>query len=240
MNIETENIVALGVARELSGINQWQFDLVKKFIGRRVLEVGPGCGYLSRRLEVDKLVVIEKNVAYSEKLRENLHDKKDVEIVFKDVTESDSKFFGRYNFDTVVSINVVEHIEDDKKVFKFFHEILKSTGKLVLLVPNHEFLYCNMDILSGHFRRYDRRKLTQLLQKSGFKVIECKPVMKIGGLVYFFRGRFCRDTKLFFREKTERKVRILRRCISLMKLFDVMTPDVFGLSLVCVGEKVGA
>jgi hypothetical protein len=62
-------------------------------------------------------------------------------------------------FDTLLYIDVLEHIEDDLGQLSQASGCLKPGGNLVVLSPAHPFLYTAFDRAIGHFRRYTRRSL---------------------------------------------------------------------------------
>jgi len=73
-------------------------------------------------------------------------------------------------FSCVVALEVLEHIEDDIQALKEWKDWMVPGGKLILSVPAHQKKWNNNDIYAGHFRRYDYKDLTQVLESSGFKI----------------------------------------------------------------------
>lgn len=223
------------VARETSGIYEWQFELIKPYLGRRILELGPGDGYFSRRLQGEKLVLIEKYRSHVDSLKKTFGSDDKIEIVNDDILKVDIDLLSEYDFDTILSMNVLEHIEDDMRVFHIFYQILKSPGKIILILPAHSFLYCGVDQVSGHFRRYDKSKLVSNLENGGFKIVKCNHIMRIGALVYYYKGKIRKSNELFFHRNN--KAGFIRHFLPFMKLFDKLVPLNFGLSILCVAEK---
>jgi SAM-dependent methyltransferase len=89
--------------------------------------------------------------------------------------------------DVIYSLNVLEHIEDDRKTLQTLVEKLKVGGRLVLYVPAFPILYSAFDRRIGHFRRYRRSPLQSLLTETGFRVRRAVYVDSIGfalALVY--------------------------------------------------------
>ena len=85
--------------------------------------------------------------------------------------EEGQYFFRNGLFDSIVCLNVLEHISDDLKALKNSQKLLKEGGTLVLLVPAHKILFSNFDKTLGHFRRYTTGELTHKLKSAGFTVI---------------------------------------------------------------------
>lgn len=78
-------------------------------------------------------------------------------------------------FDTVLAMEVLEHIEDDVAALESWASWLRPGGRLVLSVPAHPRLWNASDVWAGHFRRYTRDGLKQVVETAGFQVehIEC-------------------------------------------------------------------
>ena len=68
--------------------------------------------------------------------------------------------FGNGGPDSIVYINVLEHVEDDQTELRMAHSVLASGGRLLVFVPAHEWLMSRFDRKLGHFRRYTRESLT--------------------------------------------------------------------------------
>ena len=69
----------------------------------------------------------------------------------------------------VTLCDVLEHVEDDKRVLQETYRILEPGGFLFITVPAYEFLWGGADTLSLHKRRYSRKRLIQLLQECPFQ-----------------------------------------------------------------------
>jgi len=68
-----------------------------------------------------------------------------------------------------VSLDVIEHIEDDNAAIASMRDSLKTGGTLILSVPALSRLYGPKDIEIGHYRRYDRMVLLDVLSRNGFE-----------------------------------------------------------------------
>jgi hypothetical protein len=80
----------------------------------------------------------------------------------------------------VYSINCLEHIENDAAALQAIHGILIANGTLVLYVPALQVLFSSMDKHVGHYRRYQRKKLINLVESQGFVVTEARYVDSFG------------------------------------------------------------
>lgn len=73
-------------------------------------------------------------------------------------------------FDVIGAFDVIEHIDDDMSVLRGIHKALKPKGRLVLTVPQHEFMWSSIDEFVHHRRRYGREKLVSKIVSAGFQV----------------------------------------------------------------------
>ncbi len=76
-------------------------------------------------------------------------------------------------FDLVVMLDVLEHIEDDYAALDSIKVLLKEQSKLLITVPAYQSLWSNRDVVNQHFRRYNIKNLTELLLRCNFKVSYC-------------------------------------------------------------------
>lgn len=92
-------------------------------------------------------------------------------------------------FDTVVMADVLEHIEDDAITLKKIFNVIKPGGRLIIVVPAYPFLFCHSDEAEGHFRRYTRSGLKELIERSGFHILGLRYWNMIGLLPHFLFGK---------------------------------------------------
>ena len=126
------------------------YSKVKKFIKGDVLEVGAGIGSFTKNYE--KLI---RKLTLSEIDPDNLT------IIKKKFSNPKFSFTNKFtkdleeNFDTIMYLNVLEHIEDDIEEINNALKKLKKNGHLIILVPAHNNLYSKFDEAVGHFKRYE-------------------------------------------------------------------------------------
>ncbi|OGM10526.1 hypothetical protein A2159_01140, partial [Candidatus Woesebacteria bacterium RBG_13_34_9] len=168
----------LEIMREASWYNDWLFKLIKPFLGQEVLEVGCGIGNFTPLLAKKSLVfAIDVNEKYTKLLKKSSFGT--TRTGFGDI-EKNEYFFKNEKFDTVVCLNVLEHIKNDFKALVNMKKLIKKDGNLVLLVPAHKNLYSQFDKELGHFRRYDKKELLSILRKADFKIDVLKPINWLG------------------------------------------------------------
>lgn len=150
----------------------WVYELIAPHLGRSLLEVGSGVGVVSRFLveRGDPIILSDHHPAYLEHLRARFGAQPQVAFQLLDLTRLPYETVRPV--DTVVCLNVLEHLEDDAAVLAGFHRLLPPGGRLVLQVPNYPALYGSLDAAYGHFRRYTRRGIVERVTAAGFRVVE--------------------------------------------------------------------
>jgi SAM-dependent methyltransferase len=98
--------------------------------------------------------------------------------------------------DSVISFNVLEHIENDAAAIAAIRSVVPNHAVLGLIVPAHPSLYGKMDAQAGHFRRYTRDTLTSVLQQSGWVVQQCRYVNALGAAGWWYHNRWRRNATL--------------------------------------------
>jgi hypothetical protein len=92
----------------------------------------------------------------------------------KAVNDFFSPRYAQEGFDSVVYINVLEHIQDDRTELAHALEILNPQGHLLLFVPALAWLYSDFDKQIGHFRRYTKKDLSSLVRNIGFTLVKAQ------------------------------------------------------------------
>jgi SAM-dependent methyltransferase len=97
--------------------------------------------------------------------------------------------------DTVILVNVLEHIEDDKWALRCIMRMLRSGGHLLIFVPAMQFLMSNLDRLLGHYRRYEKAELASKVGSAGGQILICKYFDFLGILPWFVFNRLLGVTR---------------------------------------------
>ena len=221
---------------ELDRYNHWIYESVSHALGRRVLEVGSGTGNITRFLCVGGREVMATDVvpSYRNELERLFDGHPNVSVGKFDLTTKAPDAFVADPFDSIVCLNVLEHIEDDLFALRQMLDSLAPGGNLALLVPAHQFLYGEFDRALGHFRRYERRELAGKLEKVGFVVREMKFFSLIAALPWLINGRLLKRDHI----PTE-QANLANLLVPLLKLERLIGPPC-GLSLIAIAQKPGA
>ena len=141
--------------------------------------------------------------------------------------------FASQRLDTIVALNVVEHIEDHLGALRTMHEMLVPGGRVIILVPALPSIYGTLDTELQHFRRYTRATLAAVIADAGFRLEHLSWFNRVGVFGWWLNARV-------------RKVP--RIPLAQLRMFDAIVPLLtaerfvplpFGQSLVAVGRRDG-
>lgn len=151
---------------------KWMIDAVTPHLGSSILEIGAGIGNLSSQLPLkSKLIFTESDPFLFEilksKIARQFSQLDNVKTLLIDVSTDWTEPLISENLDTIVSFNVLEHIQDDHKAFKQFYTLLKNSKspnpkRIVTFVPAHSWAFGEMDSVFKHFRRYNHQRLINI------------------------------------------------------------------------------
>jgi SAM-dependent methyltransferase len=170
----------------------WIFSLLAPHLGSEVAEVGAGHGTFTELLAGSAKRVVASDL--SERCAALLSDRyashPGVEVLQGAIGASAE----RGPFDSVILINVLEHIEDDDATLREIAGMLKPGGRVILWVPAFELLYSEFDSKIGHYRRYRTGTLAAQLRAAGFGVTDLRYVNPVGGLAWLILARLLHRT----------------------------------------------
>lgn len=213
---------------------RWMYRRLVPHIGQNVLEIGSGIGNFTKLLLEREFVLATDNYEPCiEYLNRHLGDQLKAPALLFDVAENGGPDLKQYTFDTIVCLNVLEHIEDDLKALSRMHGMLAPGGRLVLLVPAFQFLYGTVDRALGHYRRYTRKDLLPVMRRAGF-VIERSFYMNVIGMA----GWFWNNRIIKLSEESGKQIGFFDRFIApLAEFSERVLPPPAGLSLIAIGRK---
>ena len=205
---------------------------INKYINGDVLEVGAGIGvntsYLLNNNKINSITCIEPDQVLCSQIKEN-HKK--TNITSADIINGTIQHTNK-TFDTIIYIDVLEHIEESKKEIEIIRNKLNKGGHLIVLVPAFNFLYSEFDKQIGHFRRYNKKKLREEINQT----LKEKKIFYLDSLGFFASLA----NKLILKKNTPSEKNIHfwdKKLIPLTKLFDKLICFTFGKSLIGIYQK---
>lgn len=170
--------------------NDWMADEIRGSLGDSVLEIGGGIGNLTAKLcRRDTYYVTDSDPLYCLHLERRFAGRPGVKTLKVDISAPADFRTLKSSVDTVICLNVLEHIDDDLAALKNLRSSLRPGGRLVLLVPNLPWAYGSIDELAGHRRRYERPQLRALLQNAGFTVEAISDFNRVSLPAWVWNGR---------------------------------------------------
>jgi SAM-dependent methyltransferase len=222
----------LEVLAKLSNYHDWIVEQFVPYLKGHAAEIGAGTGTMTLKLRplVHTLVAVEPAANLLPLLRQRLSNA-DIEIAASTAEEFLHEAKSK-SFDAIVMVNVLEHIEKDKDTLRECCRVLMPEGHLLLFVPAMPMLFSDLDHAFGHYRRYKRRQLADLLTEAGLTVVELRyfdlPGAIAWWLVYKVLGSI--DVSSGGAELYDRLI------VPLVRRVERLLPLAFGKNLVAVAR----
>ena len=228
----------LEVISAAGNFNRWMYDTVKEHCSGEILEIGSGIGNISQYFIQDGATIMLSDIerSYFERLEKhfdsysNLMGMCRLDLSDFELERNHPELLER--FDTIVALNVVEHIPDHGQAAVNALKMLKPGGKFVILVPAFQWLYNGFDKQLDHQRRYTRKTLQQLLQGAGFSVVYRQYFNAAAMLGWFVSGTIMRKRII-----PNGQMRFYDALVPLWKIIDIFTRGFAGVSVIEVGQK---
>jgi len=173
--------------------NAWMADTIRPYLGSSILEIGSGVGNLTTRLlPRERYVASDVNPLYLQTLGTLQEDRPYLRSSYCDVTDVATfpKESGPY--DTVICLNVIEHVADDRASLSNIGSVLAEGGRAIVLVPQGQWNFGTLDEVLGHQRRYDEASLRKLAADCGLEVEQVLPFNRIGTIAWYLNGKIMR------------------------------------------------
>jgi len=220
--------------RNAQRYNQWIHDLIDPYVGQRVLDAGCGIGNITELFLDRELVIgVELVPEFCQYLRKTLGSAANFWLVEGDLNDPGLTRLAAERIDTVICVNVLEHIEDDLGLLNRFRQVLQPAGTAVVFVPAHAWLYGPHDAADGHFRRYAMREVRKKLMSAGLSIEACRWVNFPGILAWALHALLGR------RSFTRGECRGFDRIVPLIAGVERLIPPPVGLSILAVGRRSG-
>jgi glycosyltransferase involved in cell wall biosynthesis len=215
--------------------NEWMADTIRPFAGSRILELGAGIGNLTRKLSPRRSLYVASDIdsEHLARLRTRFQNRPNLEIHRCDLANLDdfAPFAGR--FDTVICLNVVEHVEDDMLALRNIASALQAGGRAIVLVPQGQSIYGSLDEVLGHFRRYSEEGLRKKMEAVGLQVEGIVRFNRVTRPGWYVNGKL-------LRKRTFGRFQLwaFDRLVWLWRLIDPILPWK-PVSIIAIGLKLG-
>jgi 2-polyprenyl-3-methyl-5-hydroxy-6-metoxy-1,4-benzoquinol methylase len=218
--------------RRARGLNRWILQQFRPFVGDRVLEAGCGIGnFTELLLDRKRLLCVDNDPLYVEMLDWRLGHLENVRTLKFDL--SDGAAYAQVKdeaIDTIVCLNVLEHIKADEAVLRAYYDLLQPGGHAIILVPAHMWLYGPCDAAIGHERRYTQSELHTKMQTAGFEIVQMGEFNRLGVPGWWLNKQLGR------RDINPRQMRLFEWLLPVAKAAEAMKLGP-GLSLIGVVRK---
>jgi SAM-dependent methyltransferase len=214
----------------------WQSRLAGRELGRRVVEIGCGLGNFTETLLDRELVVaLDAEPACIERLRHRYPGRANLHAIACQAPSPGFLELRRFQPDSCVCLNVLEHIADDAGALRAMAAILPLGGRIVLLVPAFPSLYGPIDRDLGHYRRYRRGSLRRAAESAGLALKKLHYLNSAGFFAWWANSHIFHR-----REQSTRQIAFFDGVVVpvMSRVEDVVRPP-FGQSLFAVLEKAG-
>lgn len=235
--------------------NRWMYSRIRRWVGSRVLEVGAGIGNISQfYLDRERIVLTDTESVYREELRRRFEEHRVAERRRSDTPVEVDQRVGKdrraarvevmefslptvpaelagERFDTIVCLNVLEHIEDDVTALRTLNSLLEAGGHLILLVPAIPSIYGTLDRSLGHHRRYTPKTLTSLYKRIPLAMRHLEYFNMAGIPGWWFAGRVLRKKLI-----PSGLLSLYDRFVPLFRL-ERLLPIRVGQSLIAIGQR---
>jgi SAM-dependent methyltransferase len=181
----------------------------------------------------DFVLGIEPNPNCIARLQDAMQDHPQFMLRTSHFEECDATELTSLRFDSVLCVNVLEHIADDAGALKAFKQILVPGGRVLVFVPAVQAAYGPLDAELGHHRRYSKRTLRAVFEAAGLELIRLRYTNPIGLAGWMYNAHISKSTA-----HSLAQVRLFETLVAPWALpLERLLPPPIGLSLVAVGLK---
>lgn len=218
--------------------HKWILDEFKPFLGKRVIEVGAGTGSFSELLLREKphiLDMVEPSEMFNF-LRQNISQIETStqinfhQAIFAQVCDEIAR---NIKPDSIIYVNVLEHIEDDLAELKLIFQTLVKGGRCFIFVPALQSLYGEFDRKIGHFRRYTKKEVEKKCQDAGFRILKSKYFDFPGIFPWWIKYKLLKSDNL----ENGAVTLYDKIAVPFIRSFEKLLPAPLGKNILLIGEK---
>jgi ubiquinone/menaquinone biosynthesis C-methylase UbiE len=231
----------LEIISENSRFNDWMYGHIRAGLKGKmgnILEVGSGLGTISEKIIRDMgpsahITLTDVSATYVQSLKIKYSSFKNVSVSRMDLNiREEYSRIGYETYDSIVAINVLEHIKDDLLALHEIYKMLTKGGTLIILVPCHKFLYNVIDKNIGHYRRYTKKGLYDKIKETSFTTVYMHYFNMTGVVGWYLNGNVLKNGGI-----SPIASRWFDRLVPVLDYLDRITFNRIGLSLICHLKK---
>ena len=227
-----QGLPTLEVLTEAKNYNRWIAENFYASIQAPLLEFGSGIGNISELISsYTPLCLTDTDARMLAHLKNKFSHINDVSVDFLDITQPPPEHLVE-SFQTVIGINVLEHVEDDQKALFHLGNVLKPSGRLLLLVPAKKWAYTDLDKQLGHFRRYEKKELAEKLVKASFQIEKLYFFNLVGLMSWIMRDKLQRSGGL-----RPYQISSFDTIVPILKRVELKISMPVGISLIAIAQK---
>ncbi len=212
--------------------NRWMVRQILPDVARRVLEIGAGIGNItSHVLPRERYLATDVNADYLHYLSNFAAGKPYLEVARVDLERAQDFADLAGRFDTVICLNVLEHVTDPDRCLRNLVPVLEPGGKLLLYVPAGQRLYGTLDEALGHRCRYSRATLRREMEAAGLVVERMEGFNRFSVPGWWLNGKVLKR-----RNFSRWQLKLVDLLVPLLRRVDRLLPWP-GLGLFCVARK---
>ncbi len=228
-----EGLATLEVLTEAKNYNRWIAESFFPYIQAPLLEFGSGIGNISELISsCTPLCLTDTDARMLAHLKNKFSHINDVSVNYLDITQPPPKHLVE-SFQTVIGVNVLEHVEDDEMTLCHLGNVLKPSGRLLLLVPAKRWAYTNLDKQLGHFRRYEKKELREKLVKASFHVEKLYFFNIVGLMGWIMRDKIHPSGGLM-----PYQISLFDSMVPVLKRVESKVSLPLGISLMAIAQKI--
>lgn len=213
--------------------NKWMADTIRPFLGMSVLELGAGIGNMTQHLLRARKLYVATDVdeEHLARLRVRFQGRPNFRSRKCDLQHAGDFEALQGSFDTVVCLNVLEHVNNDGRGLENIRSALGPGGRAIVLVPQDQSICGTLDKVLGHYRRYSAAELRARMEAAGFRVEHVLEFNRITRPGWYLNGRILKR-----RDFNRLQLRVFDWMVPVWRRIDSRLPWP-GTSIIGIGVK---
>lgn len=212
--------------------NNWMYQEIRFGLKGDILEVGSGIGTFSQKIIQDfpnsRIILTDVSSSYVKELELRFSNKSTSVFKLDLNRREDYEKIGYEQFDSILAVNVLEHVQDDEFALEQLYKMLRKNGSLIILVPCHKFLFNVIDRNVGHYRRYTKKELESKIRKTNFIINRIFYFNILGVIGWYVNGNLAKNSQV-----SGIASKIFDYMVPISRCLERVSGKKMGLSIIC-------